>query len=332
MQRPANPVLSFVIIGLNEEARLKECLEAVLVNSPAGYDVEVIYVDSGSQDRSVEIAKHIPGVTVQHLDTMQPSAAKARNKGLRMARGQYVQLVDGDSVIQPGWIPGALDLLEKTPQVACVFGQCIEMFPEQSIYMKVCGLDWHIPAGDHRFCGGNAMWRISSIAGEGFFDETLRLGEEPDLCYRVRQRGGRIVCLDTPMVKHDLDIVRFSQYWKRGENSGVSFIRVAARYWRNTEKLWLREVIRNFAEPLIWACALSLGWWLGALPLTLMLLLGWWFLRALRVACAARSRTANFTDALMYGLHCQFMRIPIAIGQFKALPRLLWPQNDSKHV
>ena len=332
MQRPANPVLSFVVIGLNEEVRLKECLEAVLVNSPAGYDVEVIYVDSGSQDRSVEIAKHIPGVTVQHLDTKQPSAAKARNKGLRMARGQYVQLVDGDSVIQPGWIPGALDLLEKTPQVACVFGQCIEMFPEQSIYMKVCGLDWHIPAGDHRFCGGNAMWRISSIAGEGFFDETLRLGEEPDLCYRVRQHGGRIVCMDLPMVKHDLGIVQFSQYWKRGENSGVAYMRVAARYWRNTEKQWLREVIRNFAEPLLWIAIFLLGWRLGTLPAAIGLLAGWWLFRAVRIGYSARDRVASVADGFIYGLHCQFMRIPIVFGQIKALPGVLWSAKDAAHV
>lgn len=326
------PVLSFVVIGLNEAARLRQSLEAAISNSPRSIAIEVIYVDSGSRDNSVGIAQGVAGVVVQHLNSQSPSAAKARNKGLRLAKGKYVQLVDGDSVIQPGWIAAALELLEQSPEVACVFGQCVEMFPEHSIYMKVCGLDWHIPAGDHRFCGGNAMWRMSAIATEGFFDETLRLGEEPDLCYRVRQRGGRIVCLSKPMVMHDLDIVHFRQYWKRGENSGVAYLRVAARYWRNPEKLWLRETIRNFLEPLAWIAVLVAGWLLGMLPLAIVLLLAWWLVRVLRVARGARARTANWADALIYGVHIQFMRIPIALGQSKALIELLRTRNEPRRA
>ena len=330
MQSVICPALSFVVIGLNEAARLKQSLQAVISNSPAGLGIEVAYVDSGSRDNSVEIAQGVQGVAVYHLDSQSPSAAKARNKGLRVAKGKYVQLVDGDSVIQPGWVEAALKLLEQSPEVACVFGQCVEMFPEHSIYMKVCGLDWHIPAGDHRFCGGNAMWRMTAIAGEGYFDEDLRLGEEPDLCYRIRQQGGRIVCLSIPMVKHDLDILRFGQYWKRGENSGAAYLRVAARYWRNPEKLWMRETIRNFVEPLVWAAVLVSGWWLVMLPLAIMLLLGWWLARALSVARRVRGRTANWEDGLIYGVHTQFMRIPIAIGQFKELLRLFRTRNNPK--
>jgi hypothetical protein len=95
-----------------------------------------------------------------------------------------VQLVDGDSVIQPGWLDFALATLERRADVSCVFGQCIEMYPEQSIYMKVCGLDWHIPAGEYRLCGGNALWRMSAIAENGFFDEDLEAapGSYPYFC------------------------------------------------------------------------------------------------------------------------------------------------------
>jgi glycosyltransferase involved in cell wall biosynthesis len=318
MEHEFEPVLSVVVIGLNEEARLRSSLESVIACMPQGCDFEVFYIDSGSTDRSVEIASSIPGVEVLHLGSSQPSAARARNVGLRRARGQYVQLVDGDSVIQPGWIGTAVAALEGTPGIACVFGQCVEMFPEQSIYMRVCSLDWQIPPGDHRLCGGNAMWKMPVIAAHGFFDETLRLGEEPDLCYRVRQQGGRIVCIDAPMVKHDLGILRFGQYWKRAENSGKGYARVASRYWRNAEKLWLRELLRNFAEPLLWPVFFLTGWSLGGLPGALALLAGWWCARAVRIARYVRTRTANFADALLYGLHCQLVCVPLALGQVKA--------------
>lgn len=319
MKQSPGCLLSVIVIGLNEQDRLRSSLESVLLHRPRDYGLEVFYVDSGSTDDSVEIASRIPGVEVLHLKSTQPTAAKARNVGLRHAQGRYVQLVDGDSIIQPGWMDAALAVLERTPEIVCVFGQCIEMFPEQSIYMKVCGLDWHIPPGDHRLCGGNAMWRMSVITAHGFFDETLRSGEEPDLCYRVRQQGGRIICIDAPMVTHDLGMQRFGQYWMRAETSGKGYLRVASRYWRNTEKLWLREVLRHFAEPLIWMIIFLFGWWLGAMLGGLALLAAWWGIRAVRIGYTVRNRVANFTDALMYGLHCQFVCLPLALGQLKAL-------------
>lgn len=320
MQSPSSPLLlSVVVIGLNEEARLRSALESVFATCPDHCQLEVFYVDSGSKDRSLAIAGSVPGVQVLSLQTRSPSAAKARNLGLSQARGQYVQLIDGDSVLQPDWLSNALQTLQTTPEIACVFGQCVEAFPEQSLYMRVCGLDWHIPAGDHRLCGGNSMWRRDVIAAHGFFDETLQLGEEPDLCYRVRQQGHRIVCLDVPMVLHDLAMITFKQYWKRGEATGKAYARVAARYWRNPEKMWLRETLRNFAEPALWLLIAAGSAWFGGLWGALGALAGWWALRALKISATVRGRASGWGHGVLYGLHCQFMRLPVAVGQVKGL-------------
>ena len=312
-------LLSVVVIGLNEQDRLKESLEAIFACRPERFDLEVIYVDSGSTDHSVEIASAVQGVEVLHLGSAERSAAKARNLGLRRARGCYVQLVDGDSVIQPGWLDIALATLAQRHDVCCVFGQCIEMYPEQSIYMKVCGLDWHIPAGEYRLCGGNALWRMSSIAQNGYFDEGLKAGEEPDLCYRVRQSGGKIVCVDAPMVTHDLGMRSFSQYWQRAVVSGKGYARVALRYWRSAEKLWLREFFSNFMEPALWAIVLAAGWYFGGYQGGVGLLIAWWGIRAAQIAYAMRGRNLDVASSLLYGLHCQLVRLPVAIGQFKSL-------------
>lgn len=312
-------LLSVVVIGLNEEARLRSALLSVAETCPEGWLLETFYVDSGSKDRSVEIASGMPGVEVIHLNTAHPSAAKARNVGLGRARGEYVQLLDGDSVLQPGWQSSAIDFLNQHPDVDCVFGHCIELHPEQSIYMRVSGLDWHVRPGEYRLSGGNAMWRRSVFDRVGVFDEQLRLGEEPDLCYRVRHQGGRIFCIDVPMVKHDLGMKTFAQYWQRAVNSGKAYASVAARYWRNPEKLWLYETLRNFGEPLIWIGAFALGLVIGGGIGGLLALTGWWLLRGLRTAIKTRPRAASWIDAMLYGLHAQFIRLPIVIGQLKAL-------------
>ena len=321
MQKTDGKVLiSVVVIGLNEEARLQSSLEAVLAQQPSRCELEVFYVDSGSTDRSVAIAQSVSGVQVLRLQTSRPSAAKARNLGLAHARGTYVQLIDGDSVLQPGWLEAALDKLENSPDVACVFGQCIEAFPEQSIYMRVCGLDWHIPAGEHRLCGGNAMWRTSVISAHHFFDESLQLGEEPDLCYRVRQQGQRIVCMDLPMVLHDLGMTTFRQYWKRGVGTGKAYARVASRYWHLPEKMWLRELIRNFLEPVVWLLILLLGGCVsGTMGGAVLALSSWLLLRAAKTAWSVRARARGWATGVLYGLHCQFFRLPVVVGQLQAL-------------
>ena len=319
---PNDLLLSVVVIGLNEELRLPSALQAVFDTRPANCMLEVFYVDSGSSDRSIALAEAVPGVHVLRLQTQRPSAAKARNLGLSHARGRYVQLIDGDSVLQPGWLHAAVQALEFDSEVACVFGQCVEAFPEQSIYMRVCGLDWHVPAGDHRLCGGNSMWRREVIASHGFFDEALQLGEEPDLCYRVRQHGYRIVCLDRAMVLHDLAMTSFKQYWRRGEATGKAYVRVAARYWRLPEKMWLRETLRNFLEPLSWLVIAALGAWFGGAWWALAALFGWWSLRAFKIAVVAQTRATGWGKGLLYGLHCQFMRLPVVVGQLKGLLEL----------
>lgn len=312
-------LLSVVVIGLNEQLRLQACLDAVFACGPKGYDLEVLYVDSGSVDQSVEIASGVSGVRVLRLDTAKPSAARARNLGLRHSRGQYVQLVDGDSVIQPGWLDKALEILEQSPEISCVFGHLVEMYPEQSIYMKVCGLDWHMAPGDRRLCGGNSMWRMSVIVENGYFDEHIRLGEEPDLCYRVRQKGTRIVCIDFPMVTHDLGMHSFSQYWKRSVNSGKAYAVIAMRFRKNSEKMWLREMLINFVEPAAWLTLFLVSWLVLGWVRAAVLIVGWWIVRTLQIALNLRGRKVGFGTALMYGLHCQFARVPLAVGQLKTL-------------
>jgi GT2 family glycosyltransferase len=265
------------------------------------------------------IAHSFTDVQVLQLTTDKPSAAKARNLGLRSAKGSLVQLVDGDSVLQTGWLQTAAMALTADSSIACVFGQCIEMFPEQSVYMQVCGLDWHVPAGDRRLCGGNSMWRAAVLAQHQYFDESLQLGEEPDLCYRVRQTGLRIVCITAPMVLHDLAMVTFSQYWRRGISNGKAYAKVAARYWRNPEKMWLKETLRNFAEPIAWLAVLAIGSLLGGVGIGLTALLVFWLLRAGKIALVTRVRAGGFWRAWLYGLHCQLVRVPVAIGQIRVL-------------
>src|SRR5690242_12680883 len=101
--------LGVVVIGRNEGERLRRCLASI-----TGREV-VVYVDSGSTDGSVKMAKSM-GIIVQELDLSVPfTAARARNAGFAalLAAGpvDYVQFVDGDCEMTANWLPRALEEL-----------------------------------------------------------------------------------------------------------------------------------------------------------------------------------------------------------------------------
>ena len=148
--------IGLVAIGRNEGNRLRQCLLSVIGMA------QVVYVDSGSTDGSVELAKAL-NVSVVELDLSIPfTAARARNAGFaRLLQVEpqikYVQFVDGDCEVVEGWLNFAQQQLESQPNVAVVCGRRRERFPEQSIYNQLCDMEWATPIGEAQACGGDSM-------------------------------------------------------------------------------------------------------------------------------------------------------------------------------
>src|SRR5438309_303158 len=119
-----------VVIGRNEGERLRVCLRSVLKQVE-----RVVYVDSGSSDASVKLASAM-GVQVVELDTDRPfTAARARNAGVAQLLNSsphltFVQFIDGDCELQPGWVDQAQSFLKHHSEAAVVCGRRRERFPE----------------------------------------------------------------------------------------------------------------------------------------------------------------------------------------------------------
>ena len=176
--------IAAVVIGRNEGARLVACLDAL-----QGQVAWVVYVDSGSTDGSQDAARAC-GAEVIGLDMTKPfTAARARNAGLDRLRAgapvpAYVQFLDGDCRLQPGWIATARGFLETHPEVAVACGRRREEFPEASVYNRLIDAEWDTPVGQARSCGGDALMRMAALDAVGDYNPDLIAGEEPELCVR----------------------------------------------------------------------------------------------------------------------------------------------------
>jgi len=240
-----------VLIGRNEGARLVAALEAA-----RGQVGRMVYVDSGSTDGSVEAAR-AAGAAVVELDLATPfTAARARNEGLsRLLHDgplDYVQFIDGDCALQPGWIDTAKAFLDENPQAAVVHGRRRERYPEATVYNQLCDWEWDRPAGQATSCGGDAMMRVTAFQAVGGYDPGLIAGEEPELCVRLRAAGWQIWCLEAEMTLHDAAMTRFGQYWRRARRAGHAYAEGAAMHGAPPE----RHGVAGRNRALFWGAGL----------------------------------------------------------------------------
>ena len=265
--------IGVVAIGRNEGARLERCLSSVLAQVR-----HVVYVDSGSSDGSQDKARAM-GAEVVALDMTQPfTAARARNTGLDALLEitpalDFVQFIDGDCELQPGWIATAQDFLEGRPDAAVACGRRRERFPEASVYNRLIDQEWDTPVGQAKACGGDALMRVNALRDVAGFNPTLIAGEEPELCVRLRAAGWTIWRLDAEMTLHDAALTRASQWWKRAKRAGHAYAEGAALHGAPPE----RHGVKPTRSALIWGGALPLVALLGMVltPWSLLLLLAW---------------------------------------------------------
>lgn len=250
--------VAIVVIGRNEGARLGECIASL-----DGSSRNIIYVDSGSTDDSVARAKEA-GLAVIELDETRPfTAARARNAGfadlMKNCAPRFVQFVDGDCAIAPGWIDTGAAFLKETPRAAAAFGAIAERRPEASLFNRMIDREWRGSPGEALYCGGIAMMRAQSFDAAGGFREDLIAGEEPELCVRLRQTGATIHRLDAPMASHDADMKSLRQWLTRARRAGHAFAEVSTLHRRSPVGIWRRETIRPIAWTGFAAAALLLG-------------------------------------------------------------------------
>lgn len=304
-----------VVIGRNEGQRLRACLESL-----RDIGCSAVYVDSGSTDGSVELAKSY-GAEVVELDMSLPfSAARARNEGFkrlveRNSRIQYVQFLDGDCLLNPSWLSRAAAFLESQPNFAVVCGRRRERFPKASIYNQLIDMEWNTPAGEAKACGGDALFRVVAFQEVNGYNTNVVAGEEPELCVRLRQYGWRIMRLDSEMTLHDAAMTRFIQWWTRTKRAGHAYACSVFLHGKPPE----RHNVRERRSAVVWGAVIPLAFVLAALFSRGwgLLLLVIYPIQMARIARYRRQRGESFADACLYGFFCVLGKFPEVSGILK---------------
>jgi cellulose synthase/poly-beta-1,6-N-acetylglucosamine synthase-like glycosyltransferase len=310
--------LSVVVIGRNEGDRLERCLESVARMTFAD-SFEVIYVDSASSDGSASRAATL-GAKVVELKGERLSAGRARNAGWRISSAPLLLFLDGDTIVDPDFVVRAVPEFQD-PRVMVVSGHRREIHPEASIYSRVLDLNWSCLPGPAEFCGGDALMRRTALEEVEGFDAELIAGEEPDLCRRIRARGGLVLNIDAPMTGHDFAMVSWRQYWRHSFRAGHAYAEVSARYRETSDPLWSDasrnnsvHIVAYALTPLlaILAARLTHSWRLVALCGVIC-----FAVVIARTTFKARRTSSSRGLLVLFAIHSHIQHIPVFLGRLR---------------
>ena len=194
------PTISVVIPCYNAERYIAATIDSVLAQEHAG--LELIVVDDGSKDGSVELVRRLfPQVRIERQ--ANAGVAAARNRGIALATGDYIAFVDADDIWLPGKLAATWALMQATP--GCRMGYtawqvwpCTEPRPSDAELVTLAA-----EADDTALWRGASGWIYPELlldcvvwtstvlverrllAEAGLFDTGLRVGEDYDLWLRL---------------------------------------------------------------------------------------------------------------------------------------------------
>lgn len=317
--------ISVVIIGINVEKYLKDCIESILNCNYPKKNLEIIYADGGSKDSSIAIAKSYNQVKVLNLQKDSPTPGNGRNEGAKQSSGNFIQFIDADTLVAKDWFNEALPYLKDSVQA--IWGRRLERYPDKNIYHRIGNFEWAImgdgstghKSGLARSFGGDVLMSKTAFLKAKGYDPELVAGEDPDFSYRFRQAGYEIYRLNKTMTYHDLNMNSFKQYWKRSIRSGHAYAEIAFRYIFTKEKLFLREFLRIFLANLLMILLIGLSFFSIFQILSISFCFLILFRPFSRIFSLRKKSNTNWNFLILYCFHLSFVIIPQFLGTLRYL-------------
>lgn len=188
------PLVSIIIPSYNAAPWIEETLESALKQN--WKNTEIIVVDDGSTDASLEIAKKFISRGVKVFSQTNKGASAARNKGFQESQGEFIQYLDADDLLAPDKIERQLKILGSDRHSNYIasgewarFYQNPEeaLFIAQFLWQDMSPVDWLVNAWENHLMMHPAAWLVPRQIAEraGLWNESLSLNDDGEYFCRV---------------------------------------------------------------------------------------------------------------------------------------------------
>jgi glycosyltransferase involved in cell wall biosynthesis len=195
----AQALVSVIIPVYNCEKYLASAIESILKQNYR--PIEIIVVDDGSNDNTAQVSSGF-GDKIKYIYQENVGVSKARNTGLKAARGEIITFLDSDDLWIPNKLQIQLDYLERNPNSLVVIGKTqFFKFDKINKQEKI-----QIIADSQLFLNlGSAVFKKAAFTQIGLFDETLQYSEDVDWFNRARENN-------IPIVMHPEVVLLYQQH------------------------------------------------------------------------------------------------------------------------
>ncbi|NEP60709.1 MAG: glycosyltransferase [Symploca sp. SIO2G7] len=183
------PLISVIIPAYNAAQTILETVDSVLHQTVA--DFELIVINDGSQDTTLELISGIKDPRLQVISYPNAGLAVSRNRGVARARGTYISFIDADDLWTPDKLELQLQALKANPEAAVAYSwtDCIDKasnFLRPGSHISVLGDVYaKLLLGNFLENGSNALICKQALIAVGGFDESLPAAQDWDLYLRL---------------------------------------------------------------------------------------------------------------------------------------------------
>jgi GT2 family glycosyltransferase len=220
MNTDNKPLISILLVSWNSGNYLHRCLKALSLQTLN--DFEIILIDNGSTDDSLkELSMRWPNLNLQlKCLTENRGFAFANNLGARLARGEWLALLNTDAFPEPNWLDNLLLAAKQNPEYSFFSSRQIQannpnILDGAGDAYHISGLAWKrflgYPVNGYGLetaevfssCGAAALFRREAFLDVNGFDEDFfSYMEDVDLGFRLRLRGNRCLYVAEAVVQH----------------------------------------------------------------------------------------------------------------------------------
>jgi glycosyltransferase involved in cell wall biosynthesis len=192
------PLVSVVLPAWNREQYIRGAIKSVL--RQVHRNLEVVVVDDGSEDGTVDVVRRIADDRVRLITQPNQGAAKARNTGIAAARGEYIAFLDADDLWKPEKLVRQMTLFAQFPELTAVSaraelidaaGRPMPGFTDTSQSRRYdCARNWHRDLLMHDniiMTSSMVVKRQALLDVGGFFDERRIVSHDYELWIRLSE-------------------------------------------------------------------------------------------------------------------------------------------------